>query len=177
MPPNIICDRRLLIDRLRPSAGFIQWLDGIGYFQAPSSVNHHGNWPGGLYAHSVMVAETLNMFTEKLNLQWDRPQSPWIVGLLHDICKTDDYIWRNDPINPDIRYNPNKFMDGHGTKSVAMLRGHFDLTEQEKQCIIHHMGAFTDKSEWNAYSQACAKDQNVLYTHTADMVASQVKGI
>ena len=49
------------------------------------------------------------------------------------------------------------------------------LTEEEILCIRYHMGAFGDKAEQDAYSKAVQKNENVLWTHTADMYASQVK--
>lgn len=41
------------------------------------------------------------------------------------------------------------------------------------------IGMFHDicKNEWNLYSKAVNKYPNVFYTHTADMIASQVLGI
>lgn len=58
-----------------------------------------------------------------------------------------------------------------------MLMGHIELTEEEKACIMYHMGAFVDSKEWEFYSRAVKKYPNVLYTHTADMIASQIKGV
>lgn len=55
--------------------------------------------------------------------------------------------------------------------------GLIDLTEEEKMCIRYHMGAFTEKSEWEFYSRAVRRYPNVLWTHTADMIASQIKGV
>ena len=48
---------------------------------------------------------------------------------------------------------------------------------QEAVCIRWHMGAFDTKENWNVYGNAVACDQNVLYTHTADMYASRVLNI
>lgn len=39
------------------------------------------------------------------------------------------------------------------------------------------MGAYDDKSVWNNLGAAIEQYPNVLYTHTADMVASRVRGI
>ena len=48
---------------------------------------------------------------------------------------------------------------------------------EEIACIRYHMGAFTDKSEWNDYTRAVKAYPNVLWTHQADMLASHVKGV
>jgi hypothetical protein len=58
-----------------------------------------------------------------------------------------------------------------------MLAGHFPLSEEEKYCVLYHMGAFSDEKEWKFYSQAVRTYPNVLYTHTADMIASQIYGV
>jgi hypothetical protein len=51
------------------------------------------------------------------------------------------------------------------------------LTEEEVACIIYHMGAFTDSKEWGDYNNAIRKYPNVLWTHQADMIASQIMGV
>lgn len=50
-------------------------------------------------------------------------------------------------------------------------------TPEEIVCIRYHMGAFADREEWNYYTNAVRIYPNVLWTHTADMVAYQIKGI
>ena len=44
-------------------------------------------------------------------------------------------------------------------------------------CIRWHMGAFDDKENWNSYGRACTAYPNVLYTHTADMIAARILGV
>jgi hypothetical protein len=66
---------------------------------------------------------------------------------------------------------------GHGEKSLLVLMPHISLTDEEIMCIRYHMGAFVDSKEWNYYSRACKKFPNVLFAHTADMLASQVEGV
>lgn len=39
------------------------------------------------------------------------------------------------------------------------------------------LGAFVDQEEWSYYTRAVKYYRNVLWTHVADMIASQVKGI
>ena len=48
---------------------------------------------------------------------------------------------------------------------------------EEVLCIRYHMGAFVSKEEWQDYTRAVNKYPNVLWTHTADMLASHVAGI
>jgi len=66
---------------------------------------------------------------------------------------------------------------GHGEKSVIILQQNIQLTDEEMYCIRWHMGAFDDKENWNSYGRACTVYPNVLYTHTADMVAARILGV
>ena len=155
------------------SSQFLDRLQHQGFYVAPSGKNHHGARIGGNWAHGYQVGYELSKLTKQLDLKWDRPQSPMIIGLLHDFCKLDDYVFKGE----DIEWNKEGIYPGHGEKSLLMLMGHIDLTEEEKYCIRYHMGAFTDSKEWPYYSRAVRKYPNVLWTHTADMIASQIKQI
>ena len=70
----------------------MEYLIDHNFFVCPASVNHHGNETGGLFTHSAAVANELISLTKNNNLKWQREESPAIVGLFHDMCKTDDYI-------------------------------------------------------------------------------------
>ena len=84
-----------------------------------------------------------------------------------------------DILNEDgtYHYNAQALLRGHGDKSVMMLEQFIPLTEEEIACIRYHMGAFTDQSEWSYYTNAVHKYPNVLWTHTADMIAAHIKEV
>ncbi|WP_291236780.1 HDIG domain-containing metalloprotein [Frisingicoccus sp.] len=149
------------------------WLMENGYFDAPAAKSHHGAYKGGLFDHSLAVAAELQNLTDKLGLKWEREESPYLIGLLHDVCKMEDYIYSDDD---KIEWNNHAMYSGHGDKSLIMLMGLIELTEEEKLCIRYHMGAFVDQKEWSYYSRAVNICPNVLFTHTADMIASQING-
>ena len=154
-------------------------LDKMDFFTAPASTQYHGNYEGGLFDHSFEVTIALLDFTEKLGLTWQRNASPYIVGLFHDLCKTDNYVLTEDGT---YTYNKYTLLNGHGEKSVILAQMLLSeigatLSEEEILCIRWHMGAFDEKENWSAYGLVCTKYPNVLYTHTADMVASKVVGI
>jgi hypothetical protein len=157
----------------------IDQLQCMGFFEAPAAIHHHGAFTGGLFHHSAAVMNMLLVYTEQLELDWGRKESPYIVGMFHDLCKTDDYV----PVSSskvlgesEWGYNDKRLLTGHGDKSVIMLQQLLkgNVTMQEAMCIRWHMGAFDSKENWNAYGNAVACDQNVLYAHTADMYASRV---
>lgn len=172
------------------SPEMLQVLALRGFFDAPASTKYHGNYPGGLLAHSYAVAKFLVQLTEDNHLAWENPRSPYIVGMFHDLCKIDQYRHpvtghieefngRRTPIYDEQawEYNPDTLLKGHGDKSVMLLSQFYTLTEEEIMCIRYHMGAFTDKSEWNDYTRAVHQYPNVLWTHQADMLASHVAGV
>jgi HD superfamily phosphohydrolase YqeK len=142
-----------------------------GFFTAPASTKYHGNYEGGLFDHSFAVTTSLLSLTKRMGLNWKRKASPYIVGMLHDLCKCDSYIH-----NPDCTYsyNPNILLPGHGDKSVILAQKIVDLTDEEMACIRWHMGAFDDKENWDKYGKSIEKYPNVLWTHTADMMAARI---
>jgi len=147
-----------------------------GFFDCPASTKYHGNYPGGLFDHSYAVAQNLVNLTEKLGLRWERKASPYIVGMLHDLCKCDQYTVTLDD---KYEYVNNLPLPGHGEKSVIlaqMVMGE-PLTGEEVLCIRWHMGAFDDKANWGSYGSAIECYENVLWAHTADMLASRVQGV
>lgn len=145
----------------------------LGFCKAPASTKYHGNDVGGLFEHSVCVATELARLSLQLDLTWERKESPLIIGLFHDLCKVDQYIRQSDGT-----YKWNTEVDQrHAAKSIDYIEKYTDLklTDEERACILHHMGAFGTDEEKKAYSEAIKKYPNVLYTHTADMIASQIK--
>lgn len=155
------------------SPRFAAWLDYNDFFAIPASIHHHGNQEGGLFDHSLVVAETLVDLTKDLGLEWKKERSPLIVGMFHDLCKINNYV----PTEGGWDYNKEILIPGHGERSLILLQQFIQLTEEEIVCIRWHMGAFDDKSNWDYYSRAVKKFPNVLWTHTADMVASQIRGV
>lgn len=146
----------------------------MGFLNAPASSKFHGVYEGGLFDHSLEVTKALINLTETLNLEWGRPESPRIVGMLHDLCKVD--IYKQKSANPIEYERVDGILKGHGEKSVMLASTLFQLTEEEVYCIRFHMGAF-NSDEMNDYSRAVELYPNVLWTHTADMVASKIMGI
>ena len=110
------------------------WLKENNYFTAPASTKYHGAYEGGLFDHSYQVYKRLLELTINNGLQWERPESPFIIGMFHDLCKCDQYI-KKEGLRTDIpgidivqynagyhyEYNVNTLLKGHGSKSVMLL--------------------------------------------------------
>lgn len=167
---------------------FKRWLNSNGFFTAPASTRFHGNYEGGLFDHSYEVAQVLIDMTNRLDLKWERPESPYIIGMFHDLCKIDNYktiidepgiamMGTNEIKGREIHfeYNENLILKGHGDKSIMLLSQFMTLTEEEVLCIRFHMGAYEGQDQWDNYDKAIRKYETVLFTHTADMYASKVK--
>ena len=161
------------------SAELLEWMSGTDFFTAPASSKFHSAYEGGLCDHSLNVYRVMiSRFND------NRPdESMAICGLLHDLCKAEFYkpSFRNVKDDATGKWEKvpyytieDRFPYGHGEKSVIMLQQHLRLTPEEIYCIRYHMGAFTDKDEWNYYARAVKKYPNVLWTHTADMIASNI---
>lgn len=151
------------------SQKFHDWLMfDSDFLTAPASTKYHGACEGGLYMHSVAVADTLVDFTKKLGLQWQKERSPYIVGMFHDLCKVDQYTQTAD----GYEHDEDALLKGHGEKSIMLLSQFMTLTEEEIMCIRYHMGAY-ETENWKQFDLAIKKYPNVLFTHTADMYASK----
>jgi hypothetical protein len=161
------------------SSEFEEYLCTTSFFTAPASTKYHWNYEGGLFDHSFEVMRTLVGLTKSCQLQWTRPESPYVVGMFHDLCKIDQYELASHPNDPNIEYGyrNDTLLKGHGDKSVMLLSRAMRLTEEEIMCIRYHMGAFTEKEEWRDYTGAVNIYPNVLWTHHADMIASHIMGI
>lgn len=158
------------------------------FFTAPASTKYHGAYEGGLYDHSKQVFLRLKDLTENNNLEWQRDESPFIIGMFHDLCKCDQYIKKDGTqtkINDNLiyttegyhyEYNSNTLLKGHGPKSIMLLSQFINLTEEEMLCIRYHMGAY-ETDEWDEWDRAIKKYPNVLWTHMADMLASKVDDV
>lgn len=171
--------------------GIIFDLKEKGFFTAPASTKYHGAFEGGLFEHSRNVTKVLIDLTKDNGLEWQRPESPYIIGMFHDLCKIDlyrhpqttDILYSTEKNEPEIikktdtskwEHNPDTLLKGHGDKSVMLLSQYLPLTMEEILCIRYHMGAFVDQKEWADYTRAIHQYSTVLWTHHADMIASHI---
>lgn len=168
---------RKKVNQLLAEAGFsngerdciMGYLNELGYFEAPASSAYHLSYPGGLAEHSINVCEELVRLTKNNEIQWEHTRSPYLVGLFHDLCKSDMYTGQCGC----YEYNDGALLNGHGEKSAMLTQLLIQLTEEEMLCIRYHMGAYY-KEDWSGYDAAIRKYPAVLWTHVADMIASKL---
>lgn len=172
-------DRLMSMERML-GRDVVERLIDDGFTTAPASAKFHGAYDGGLIDHSFKVTERLIELTKREKLKWGRKESPYIVGMLHDLCKIDQYEKLSEEEaeaqGKKYKYRQTE-IDGHGSKSVIYAGRLIELTEEEELCIRYHMGAFTEKEEWSEYTGAIHKYPNVFWTHNADMIASHIDGV
>lgn len=139
----------------------LAWMQQTDFFTAPASARYHSCYAGGLCQHSINVFECLWAYIKRkrvqeiyqLNTEEYSDESLAIVGLLHDLCKTDVYKagFRNvKDDNGQWQRVPNyTFEDnvpyGHGEKSVFMINRFMKLTDMESFAIRFHMGFSGDE--------------------------------
>lgn len=51
-----------------------------GFFDMPASTKYHGTDRGDLFRHSMHVAHRLKEITEKMDIKWQNPRSPILIG-------------------------------------------------------------------------------------------------
>lgn len=161
--------------------------DETDFFIAPSSTKYHDARDGGLLHHSLKVYENLvrlsGIFEGEYTLETLK-----IVGLLHDICKTNFYktSFRNvkheeRPLGDQWVKEPFIDIDdqlplGHGEKSVILAQRYIPLNIIEVMAIRWHMMAYDDLHYSYAgniaITGASSKYPLIVLTHIADLSAS-----
>lgn len=165
----------------------LAWMQQTDFFTAPASARYHSCYAGGLCQHSINVFECLWAYIKRkrvqeiyqLNTEEYSDESLAIVGLLHDLCKTDVYKagfrnvkddngqWQRVPnytFEDDVPY-------GHGEKSVFFINRFMKLTDMESFAIRYHMG-FSGDEDSRQVGQAMAKYPLAFAVSVADSEAT-----
>lgn len=156
----------------------IEFLDRTDFYTAPASTKFHLAHEGGLLEHSLNVYKALKELT---NGEWPEDTLK-IVGLLHDICKINQYKvemrnkkneageWVKEPY-----YTTDDLMPlGHGEKSAMIISEFIKLSKEEMYSIRWHMGGYEPKENYNYISKAYEKYPLAVYTHMADLKATYI---
>ena len=157
------------------SEAVLSYLCATNYFTAPSSFKCHGAWVGGNFDHSVKVLEHLLEFTSEENLKWDREESPYIIGLFHDLCKCDQRGFKQKSSGGLKIVSLKPTDDRHSEKSIELIEANITkLTDRERDCILYHMGEYGGDEEYKQQmTAAMASDPNIAIVQKADTIAAR----
>jgi hypothetical protein len=152
----------------------VGWLDESDYFTAPASTMYHGQFEGGLAAHSRKVYQGFRQQVMSYKLSVPH-ESIILASLTHDVCKVGLYIpncLKSGNISEAKPYKvEDSFPVGHGEKSVMMVQRHMQLTEQEAAIVRWHMGPYDPN--WENYEEKIRERYpEVLLFHHVDQEVS-----
>ena len=170
------------INRLLLLAGLndqqLNMLNMLGYFGQPASKGHHLNGYGGLAAHSVNVTRRLVKLTSALGVKWPRAESPYLVGMLHDLVKCRCYKFNKEVDGFPTWDYIQPIYPGHGACSAAIAAEiGINLKRDEIVAITFHIGMFGVSKEYSMEEFNAALQWHgaqVIATHTADWYAARV---
>lgn len=164
---------------------FLDWLTKTDFFVAPASTKFHSAFEGGLCKHSINAYKRFkdNLINEYGDKYTDiiSEESIAIIGLLHDICKTNFYKvdFRNVKVDGEWVKQPyytieDKLPYGHGEKSVYMISGFMRLTREEAMAINWHMGGFDQRVVGGSFalSEAFYQFPASVIFHISDIQAT-----
>jgi hypothetical protein len=151
----------------------IEGVKALGFLNAPASKSHHLNYPGGLVRHSLNVTDNILKLTETFGYKWQRKESPYVIGMLHDLVKCkcyEDVLGSYDFVDPG--------WPGHGVASlgIAAVELGIKLTYEEAMAITHHMGLWGLSEEGiKDFNKALTNNAApIIITHTADWWAARI---
>lgn len=161
----------------------LDFIQSIGFLDAPCSGGNHLAKKGGLLEHSVNVLK----YAEKIGVsllggaEYNKVQdSVVIAALLHDLGKCGDYdkpmyveniLKSGKPSEAKpFKRNPDLLAVPHAVRSIKLATLFIDLTEDEEWAILCHDGLY----DFMKYDLNGKERPLQLIVHWADMWASRV---
>lgn len=133
----------------------IEYMEEIGFFNAPCSGGNHLACEFGLVHHTRHVMETAESLGVTLlgGDEYNKIQNSVIIAAaLHDLGKCGDYgkplyvpnILKSGKQSDAKPYERNKQLTNvpHGIRSVIIANRFIDLTEDEEYAIMYHDGLY-----------------------------------
>lgn len=160
--------------------GMIEYMEQVGYFEAPCSTQYHLAKAGGLAEHSYNVLSCARSMANALPGANVPEDSLVIVCLLHDLGKCGQYgkpYYKKAPLLKSGKEPAKPFISNndllpvaHETRSVTVAGRYIDLTEEEQFAILYHNGMYGS----NKYDLQGHETPLYMLLHYADMWASRV---
>ena len=161
----------------------LQYIQEIGFLEAPCSGGNHLCKKGGLLEHSVNVfinAERIGLALLGEKAYAEVRDSIAIAALLHDLGKVGDYgkqmyvdnVLKSGKVSEAKPYKRNPDLLGvpHAIRSVKLATLFIDLTEDEEWAILCHDGLY----DYMKYDLKGKETPLQMIIHWADMWSSHV---
>lgn len=162
----------------------LEYMEQIGFYEAPASGGNHMSHGGGLLEHSLNVLQVAEKLSVALiggkNMTDELRQSVVIVSLLHDLGKCGDFdkkmyvenilkSGKQSDAKPYKR-NPELTAVPHAVRSVKLATLFIDLTEEEEWAILTHDGMYDYAKTFLQGHES----ELFMILHWSDMWASRV---
>ena len=163
----------------------VEYMEEIGFFEAPCSGGNHLACVFGLVHHTRNVMEA----AEKLGVAWlggerfnEIKDSVIIAAALHDLGKCGDFGKPNYVPNKlksgeisepkPFKINPELLYEDHEIRSIKIAAMFIDLTEEEEAAILYHNGLYGTFA--NTIKGKGLETRLYMLIHFSDMWASRV---
>ena len=139
------------------------------FYVAPASTKFHGAYEHGLVQHSLAVYYSALKLARSFGIEHEDVDEN--ACIFHDLVKAGLYL-------PGIRgytYNTNQVILPHGSESLLRIKEHNIPIKSRawEMAVVYHMGAF-EHDNIEMFSRACDQYKEVLFLHTADMMATKI---
>lgn len=174
--------------------GLVNFLLSNDFFIAPASTIYHCSYEGGLCYHSLNVYRELVDLANKYAPGKYDENSLLVVGLLHDISKTNFYekytmnkkVYLPSGTKHDnmgnfdwfaeqaykVRDVADRFIGGeHGTNSMFLISKYIPMTYEESVAVINHHFITESNTLLKDISSIYNKYSLATLIHLADMAA------
>lgn len=175
--------RKLLMETKREGIeDLCDYMEQIGFYDAPASGSFHLAKVGGLAEHSMNVMDCArSIAVSLLGKKWwaANKDSVTICALLHDLGKAGQFgkpLYVDNVLKTGIskakpfKHNPDLISPDHEIVSVIEATKFIDLTEEEQKAILWHNGLY------GLFKYEIQGKETELYMiiHFADMWASRI---
>lgn len=174
---------RLLATKREGMEGLIQYMEEIGFFNAPCSGGNHLCCEFGLVHHTrnvMMAAENIGYALLGKVKYAEIRDSVIIAAALHDLGKCGDFgkqmyvpnILKSGKASEakPFKRNPELLPIDHATRSIKLATLFIDLTEEEEFAIRYHDGLYESAN----YGVKGHETALYLILHYADLWSSRI---
>lgn len=164
--------------------GLVDFLDSNDFFTAPASTQYHCNYRGGLCYHSLNVFNNLVELANRYFPGRYDMNTLLVVGLLHDISKTNFYeLYARNVKNDEgkweqkfehrVKDSHERFLAGtHEENSMLILSEFIPMKREEIVAVMNHHCGMGDSKQNYDLSAILNRYPLLTLLHTADFLST-----